>query len=437
MSSIVSEALPASLPKVFAIVDCNNFYASCERLFAPHLIGRPIVVLSNNDGCVIARSNEAKALGVEMGAVYFKIRRFLEQEGIAVFSSNYALYGDLSQRVMDVLSQFAPEMEVYSIDEAFLDLSGFEHMGMASYAQEIRQTVEQWTGIPVSIGIAHTKTLAKIANRVCKKNPAMQGVMDLTNPVELNAVLGAVEVQDVWGVGRRLHKQLNAEGIYTALDLSRVDIHDIKKRYSVVLARTVDELKGNSCLDLETIVPDRQQVLCSRSFGVRVTEAADMRSALGHFASRAAEKLRKQNLLANALNVHISTSPFDGEANYNNSITMKLPFSTDDTRLLSAYAQDLLGQIFKPGLSYQRGGVLLMDLEPYRNAQHELFEDKGKSERSDRLMKALDRVNQKMGRGVLRLGREGGGKEEWRMRQRLKSSSYTTTMQLDELKGVS
>ena len=439
MSSIVSEApaevVPEVSPNVFAIVDCNNFYASCERLFAPHLIGQPIVVLSNNDGCVIARSDEVKALGVEMGVAYFKARRFLEQEGIAVFSSNYALYGDLSQRVMEVLSQFTPTMEIYSIDEAFLDLSGFEHLGMSNYAQQIRQTVEQWTGIPVSIGIAPTKTLAKIANRVCKKDPAMQGVMDLTNPEALESVLSMVVVQDVWGVGRRLSKQLNAEGIYTALDLSRKDTHDIKQRYSVVLARTVDELKGYSCLDLETIVPDRQQVLCSRSFGMRVTQEDDMRHALGHFASRAAEKLRKQNLIANALNIHISTSPFDGEVSYNNSITMKLPFSTDDTRLLSAYAQDLLSQIFKPGLSYQRGGVLLMDLEPYRHAQYELFEDKQRSGRSDSLMKTLDLVNQKMGSGALQLGRGDFDDSDWRMRQRLKSPSYTT--QIKGLKAVS
>ena len=420
--------------KVFAIVDCNNFYASCERLFAPHLIGKPIAVLSNNDGCVIARSNEAKALGVTMGMVYFKARRFLEQQGVTVFSSNYALYGDLSQRVMDVLSQFTPTMEVYSIDEAFLDLSGFEHRGLNDYAQEIRQTVEQWTGIPVSIGIGSTKTLAKVANRACKKNPELNGVMNLSGHPDIDSVLNNVELGDVWGVGRRLNKRLSDEGLSTALDLSQMDTHDIRRRYNVVLARTVDELKGISCLDLETIVPDRQQVLCSRSFGVRVTEEKDMRKALGNFASRAAEKLRKQNLLANALNVHISTSPFDGSVNYHNSVTMKLPFSTDDTQVLSGYAQTLLSEIYREGLSYQRGGVLLMDLEPYRNAQYEIFEDKVRSERSDKLMKTLDVVNQQMGRGTLRLGREGFEKDGWRMRQRLKSPNYTT--QADELMKI-
>ena len=433
MSSTTSKTSAPS--KVFAIVDCNNFYASCERLFAPHLIGKPIAVLSNNDGCVIARSNEAKALGVTMGMVYFKARRFLEQQGVTVFSSNYALYGDLSQRVMDVLSQFTPTMEVYSIDEAFLDLSGFEHRGLSEYAQEIRQTVEQWTGIPVSIGIGSTKTLAKVANRACKKSPELNGVMDLSSHPDIESVLSKVELGDVWGVGRRLNRRLREEGLNTALDLSRMDTHDIRRRYNVVLARTVDELKGISCLDLETIVPDRQQVLCSRSFGVRVTEEKDMRKALGNFASRAAEKLRKQNLLANALNVHISTSPFDGSPNYHNSVTMKLPFSTDDTQVLSGYAQTLLSEIYREGLSYQRGGVLLMDLEPYRNAQYEIFENKIRSERSDKLMKTLDVVNQQMGRGTLRLGREGfGEKDGWRMRQNLKSPSYTT--QADELMKI-
>jgi len=430
----MSFTMSKPIQKVFAIVDCNNFYASCERLFAPHLRKKPIVVLSNNDGCVIARSNEAKALGVKMGAVYFKSRRFLEQEGVAVFSSNYALYGDLSQRVMDVLSQFTPAMEVYSIDEAFLDLSGFEHRGLIAYAKEIKQTVERWTGIPVSIGIGPTKTLAKIANRVCKKSPELQGVMDLTNTAELDAVLGRVEVQDVWGIGRKLHKKLNAEGIYTALALSRMDTNEVKNRYNVVLARTVDELKGKSCLDLETIVPDRQQVLCSRSFGVRVTEENDMRHALGHFVSRAAEKLRKQNLVTNALNVHISTSPHDGGKHYHKSITMKLPFSSDDSCTLSGYAQQLLSQMFKPGLSYQRGGVMLMELEPYRSAQFELFENKVKSKRSDKLMKVLDLVNRNMGHDTLRLGREGF-RGDWRMRQRLKSPNYTT--QIGQLLKVS
>lgn len=418
----------------FAIIDCNNFYASCERLFRPELIGRPVVVLSNNDGCIIARSNEAKALGISMGTAYFKAQRFLKQHDVAVFSSNYALYGDLSHRVMDVLSRFAPRIEVYSIDEAFLDFDGFQHWNLNAYGQEIRQTVEQWTGIPVSVGFGSTKTLAKLANRVSKKRAGLNGVFNLSDAEDLDMVLATVAVADVWGVGQRWAERLKQQGIYTALDLKNCDSGTIKQRFNVVLARTVQELQGMSCIELEETQADRQQVLCSRSFGVRVTEFQDMRAAITHFVSRASEKLRSQKLLANAISVHISTSPFDERREYyNNATTRQLTIASDDTRELTALAQHLLKTIYLPGQSYQRAGVLLIDLVPHRFQQQDLFEKTNQSQHSVALMSTLDMINAKMGNGTLRFAGEGF-EAGWRMKQGLRSPRYTT--QYSELKSV-
>ena len=417
----------------FAIVDCNNFYASCERLFRPELIGKPVVVLSNNDGCIIARSSEAKDLGVGMGAAYFKVKKLLKQHDIAVFSSNYALYGDLSHRVMDVLSRFAPRIEVYSIDEAFLDFEGFEEWDLHRYGHEICSMVQQWTGIPVSIGFGSTKTLAKLANRVSKKQADLNGVFNFASAEDPDAVLKSVAVGDVWGVGRRWADKLQNQGIHTALDLKRCDAGTVKKRFNVVLARTVQELQGHSCIELEEVRADRQQVLCSRSFGVRVTEFKDMSAAITHFVTRASEKLRKQNLLANAISVQVSTSPFDEEREfYNNAASLKLMVASDDTRALTAMAQRLLQSIYLQGHSYQRAGVLLMDLVPQQNLQQDLFAST-QNHRSDALMQTLDSINAKMGNGTLRFAGEGF-EAGWRMRQRLRSPRYTT--QFSELKAV-
>jgi len=409
----------------FAIVDCNNFYASCERLFRPDLRGKPVVVLSNNDGCIIARSNEAKELGLSMGTPYFKAQKFLRQNDVAVFSSNYPLYGDLSQRVMDVLSTFAPRIEVYSIDEAFLDFEGFEEWDLHSYGQKICRTTEQWTGIPVSIGFGPTKTLAKLANRVSKKQAKLKGVFNFRDAIDTDEVLANVAVGDVWGVGRRWSEKLEKQGIYTALDLKRCDAVTIKQRFNVVLARTVQELQGTPCIELEEVQADRQQVLCSRSFGVRVTEYKDMRAALTHFVTRASEKLRKQKLLTNAISVHISTSPHDDRREYyNNAATVKLTVPTDDVRKLISVAQHLLESVYLSGHSYQRAGVLLMNLTKQGNQQEDLFAAI-ETPRSDELMKALDLINAKMGNGKLRFAGEGF-EAGWRMKQRLRSPRYTT-----------
>ena len=431
MPSTISESAPK---KRFAIVDCNNFYASCERMFAPHLIGKPVVVLSNNDGCIIARSNEAKALGIGMGMAYFKSKQLLKKHDVAVFSSNYALYGDLSNRVMTVLATFAPRIEVYSIDEAFLDFDGFDRWDMNTYGREICNTTEQWTGIPVSIGFGSTKTLAKLANRLSKKTPGMNGVFDFSNCDDQEALLSNVAVGDIWGVGRRWADRLQKEGINTALDLQHCDPAMIKKRFNVVLARTVQELNGVSCIELETVRADRQQVLCSRSFGVRVTTAKDMRHAVTHFMTRAAEKLRKQKLLATVLSVHVSTSPFDDKHEYySNSATSRLTLPTDDTRELTNLARRLLRSIYVSGHSYQRAGVMLTELVSHRNQQTDLFQDNKNAERSETLMAVLDSINSQMGNGTLCLAGEGFG-GAWRMKQQLRSPRYTT--RVSELRTV-
>lgn len=426
----------SEMPTRFAIVDCNNFYASCERLFRPELVGKPVVVLSNNDGCIIARSNEAKALGIPMGVAYFKSKPLLKKHDVAVFSSNYALYGDLSQRVMDVLSRFAPRIEVYSIDEAFLDFEGFDEWDLNRYGHEICRTVQQWTGIPVSIGFGPTKTLAKLANRVSKKQADLNGVFNFADAQDQDAVLSQVAVGEVWGVGRRWAQKLEQQGIYTALDLKRCDAGMIRKRFNVVLARTVQELQGVSCIELEEVRADRQQVLCSRSFGVRVTEFQDMRSAITHFMTRAAEKLRAQSLLASAISVHLSTSPFDERCEfYSNAATQRLTTPCDATHELTAVAQELLKRIYVPGHSYQRAGVLLMDLVSPRFAQADLFAETAQAQHSAALMKTLDAINSKMGKGVLRFAGEGvDEKAGWRMKQQLRSPRYTT--QYSELRVV-
>ena len=280
------------MPPLFALADCNNFYASCERVFNPKLAGRPAIVLSNNDGCVVARSNEAKALGIAMGVPAFQIRHLIRKHDVQVFSSNYALYGDLSQRVMETLQQFSPEVEVYSIDEAFLNLSGFTNINLTDYGRRIRATVKQWTGIPVSVGIAETKTLAKIANHVAKRTEGTDGVFDFTAWPDRDSVLARVLVEEVWGIGPNYARLLTQHGITTALGLRDADDHWIQKQMGVVGLRTVHELRGISCLPLEQCPPPKQGITCSRSFGRPVTTLAEMREAVAAYTARAAEKLR-------------------------------------------------------------------------------------------------------------------------------------------------
>lgn len=414
---------------LFAIADCNNFYASCERVFQPHLDGKPVVVLSNNDGCVIARSNEAKALGIKMGAPFFQIEKFAKQEGIAVFSSNFALYGDMSQRVMHSLSRYAPRVEVYSIDECFLDLSGLPQ-DLTLYCLDICKTVKQWTGIPISIGIAPTKTLAKLANRLVKKGYSAHGaVLDWQTLTATDTILASIALEDIWGISRRWSEKLRRLGIHHALALRNAEPKYMRKHSGVVIERIVLELRGISCIPLEEMPSPKKQIMTSRSFGVKLTSLDDLRAALTHFAARSGEKLRHQNLTAQAMTVFIQTSPFDTHhPQYANSATTEFDRPTHDSGQLIAAAHRGLQQIFRTGLSYQRAGILLPDLLPAGVAQTSLFDSVENSGRSEQLMATLDKINRVHGKSTIRYASEIIGKR-WHMRQQFKSPSYTTNWQ--------
>jgi len=415
---------------VFALVDCNNFYASCEKLFDPRLKDRPVVVLSNNDGCVVARSAEAKALGVPMGVPWFKLREDAKRHGIVAFSSNYALYADLSNRVVEVLSKFSPHVEVYSIDESFLELSGFERIEYQVYGAEIRQRVAEWLGLAVCVGIAPTKTLAKLANHAAKKSLAgREGVCDFTamTPEALNQLFERIEVGEVWGVGRKIGAKLQEMGICTVRQLRDADAELIRSRFSVVLERTVRELRGVSCLELEEVVADKQQIMSSRSFGQLVYDLDELEEAVASYVGKAAEKLRCQNSLAGALQVYIRTNVFKPDVpQYQRSLTLPMPEATSDTRVLTAYALRGLRCIYRAGYGYQKAGITLLNIGPAANQQFSLFPSAvGLDARSQTLMNVLDGINAKYGRGTMHLAAEGVGKR-WQMRRGNLSPGYTT-----------
>lgn len=412
---------------VFALVDCNNFYASCEKLFDPKLASKPVVVLSNNDGCVVARSAEVKALGIPMGVPWFKIQKEAKQYGIVAFSSNYALYADMSNRVVEVLGQCTPNLEVYSIDESFLDLSGFNR-DLAEYGQEIRQRIQQWLGLAVCVGIAPTKTLAKLANHCAKKSlTGCRGVCDFTTMTEsqLTQLFAGIDVGEVWSVGRKIEARLADRGITTVLQLREADPDLIRSKFSVVLERTVRELRGVSCLDLVEVAPEKQQIMCSRSFGQYVYDRDQLEEVVASYVARAAEKLRKQASLAGALMVFARTNPFSSkEPPYQRSMTIPLPEATADTRVLVTWALKVLRRIYRPGFAYQKAGVMLSDLRPKTMAQASLFADL-ETERADCLMATLDVINQRWGRGTLRSAAEGT-ETPWQMKRQRLSPSYTT-----------
>lgn len=414
---------------VFALVDANNFYASCEKLFDPTLKDRPVVVLSNNDGCVVARSAEVKALGIPMGAPWFKLKDEARRHGIVAFSSNYALYADISNRVVDILSGFAPNLEVYSIDESFLDLSGFTQ-DLVAYGAQIRQQVADWLGLTVCVGIGETKTLAKLANHCAKKLLAGgQGVCDLTSWREEDRarLFSTIEVGEVWGIGRRISSRLLDMGIQTVEDFRRADPELIRSRFSVVLERTHRELHGVSCLDLEEMSPNKQQIMSSRSFGTLIHDRADLEEAVASYISRAAEKLRAQASLAGAVQVYIRTNIFTPEApQYQRGVTVPLPEPSDDTRTLTCWALSILKQIFRPGFGYHKAGVMLLDLVPRQHQQFSLWSSSCRDQgRSATLMQTMDQINQRYGRGTLALAVEGQQKG-WRMRREKLSPRYTT-----------
>lgn len=411
---------------VFALVDCNNFYASCEKLFRPDLKDTPVVVLSNNDGCVIARSREAKSLGIKMGVPVFQIKAEMQRHGILAFSSNYALYADLSSRVMRTLEEMAPRVEVYSIDEAFLDLTGIESaISLVEFGQQVRERIGHWIGITVCVGIAPTKTLAKLANHAAKKYPATQGVVDLTNPDRQRRLLTLVPVDDVWGVGKRLSKRLNALGITTALDLANASPRAIRDQFSVVLERTVRELNGESCIELEEIPPIKKQIVCSRSFGEKVTHFELLREAVCEYATRATEKLRKEQQQAKVMTVFIRTSPFkDNEPQYSNSASGELLIPSYDTRDFIELASHLLKRIWKDGFRYAKAGVMLSDFYDPGMFQPGLFDEVSTRSNSQQLMSVLDTINQSGAGKVFFAGQ--GTKKDWSMKREHLSPAYTT-----------
>ncbi len=411
---------------LFALVDCNSFYCSCERVFRPSLEGRPVVVLSNNDGCIIALTNEAKALRFVMGDPYHLKRKELEAASVAVYSSNYTLYGDMSRRVMTVLSRFTPELEIYSIDEAFLNLAGFESWGVEDYARLIRKTVKQETGIPVSVGIGETKTLAKIANRIAKKNPQAGGVCDLSGTPNIDPILAGIETGDIWGVGRQWSAWLEGQGIKTALDLKRADAKQVRAKMTVVGERIVRELNGISCLPLDLLPAPQKGITVSRSFGQLLGDKEPIRQALLRYVGRAAEKLRRGNLMAERLTVFARTDRFNpARPCYSRMLSTTLPFPTDYTPDLIKPAMRLLDAIYKPGLTFQKCGVMLTALCPVERTRRDLFEVRD-PERQARLMQALDRLNETYGSRTIHFGDLGGERAKAAMRSGFKSGNYTT-----------
>lgn len=412
------------VPPVFALIDCNSFYASCEKVFNPKLEGKPVVVLSNNDGCVIARSAEAKQLGIKMGEPAFKMKEILEKNQVQVFSSNFALYGDLSQRVMNTLSQFSPDMEIYSIDEAFLELSHICGINYKEYGHKIKNTVMQWTGIPVSIGIANTKTLAKIANHIAKKSDKSLGVLDLTNPDYIDKALHISPVQEVWGVGSQFSKMLLAQGIKTALDLKNADDNWVLKKMHIVGMRTVEELRGISCLPLEMVAPDKKGILTSRSFGNPMTEFSDIEEAVSTFVVRCAEKLRKQKSCATVITVFVMTNRFANDAKYVNSQTLQLPAASNNNSELIEYAIRGLKLIFRKGYKYKKAGVFVSELVPESQVQIGLWDEKNRSKQQE-IMKAMDKITSTYGKDIVKYAVQGT-KRRWKLRQEKLSPAYTT-----------
>ena len=409
----------------YLMVDCNNFYASCERVFDPSLEGRPVVVLSNNDGCVIARSNEAKALGIAMGEPAYKREDFFAGNGVRVLSSNYALYGDMSARVMRTLGLFSAEAEVYSIDECFLRLKGLDSRSLVDTAREIRATVKKWTGIPVGVGIARTKTLAKVANRLAKKG---DGVRLLEDEDDIDRVLQGTEPGDVWGIGRRSARFLAACGVRTALDLRRRPDDWVRRNLTVTGLRTVLELRQIPCIALEDAPPPARSLVCSRSFGTRVESLTSLEEAVSAYVQRAAEKLRRKGLVAGAVQVFLETNRFQPGPQYSASRGRALPAPTADTLVLHGPALQILREIHKPGYRYQKAGVILLDLAPAGQRQLSFLEPSGEDKaRRDALMRVMDRVNTMHGRGALTLAASGLGKKEWHMRQERRSPRYTTS----------
>ena len=407
-----------------ALVDCNNFYVSCERVFRPDLKNVPVVVLSNNDGCAVSRSNEAKELGIRMGQPWFQCKELAEEHGILALSSNYALYADMSNRVMSILASYAPRQEVYSIDESFLDLTGVPKLRELSY--EMRERVLRWTDIPVCVGIGPTKTLAKLANHVAKKHPRSKGVFNYNDlsDAQQTKLLSQITVDEVWGVGRKITKRLALYGIQTVQELRVAHTPTLRSEFGVVMEKTQRELQGISCIDLEEHIPDKQQIISSRSFGNPIKELAVVQDALSVFVANATAKLRAQSGQAAMVQVFLQTNRFKpDEPQYNPSMAVPLPQPTNDSLVINRWVHHVAGLLWRDGYDYKKAGIMLSDISPVSMVQGDLLEPAVTSD--TRLMKAIDGLNSRFGRGTIKVS-TGGIRGEWGMRQERKSPNYTT-----------
>ena len=423
---------------LFALVDVNNFYVSCERVFQPKLEQVPMVVLSNNDGCAVARSAEVKALGVKMGTPWFQIQDLAKEHGITAYSSNYTLYGDMSNRVVQVLRGFTPNLEIYSIDESFLQIDTVlkQYRDTLELGQNIKQAVKETTGLPVCVGIGTSKTLAKFANHLAKKHPQFSGVCDVNamNKQELYQWMSETEVDEVWGIGRRIAKKLKAQNIQSVFDLLQTSPQAMRQQFGVVMERLCYELRGVSCLKLEEVAPAKQQIIASRSFGKLVTSQTELAQSVATHAARAAEKLRSQDSVTGALTVFIQTNPFkQNEPQHHQSITIPLADATDNTLTLTNAALAGLRQIYQPHFRYKKAGVILNLISDKPTIQQSLFEDVQSKGKSASLMKAVDAINTRFGNAVIRSAAAGTNntKQAWQMRSNNRSPNYTTSW--DEL----
>ena len=413
------------MPKVFALVDCNSFFVSCERVFNPAIKNKPVIVLSNNDGCAISRSKEAKDIGIAMGAPAFKCEELIKRHEVKVFSANFVLYGDMSNRVMSTLSTFTPELEIYSIDEAFLSLEGFENYGYLAYGKEIRSTVKRNTGIPVSVGIAPSKTLAKVANHLAKDDPKMSGVCSLMDEKEIDRCLEKTSVEEIWGIGREKALFLDRHGIINALQLKQAPDEWIKKHLSVVTLRTVKELRGIPSISFDEVQPDKKAIITSRTFGYEVTDLEQVEEAISAYVGHAAEKMRHQDSVAGYIQIYIETSPFKNTSFYRNSASIDITPPTAYTPHLVKIAKKLLSKIYKDGYRYKKCGVMLSNLSSEDRPQGDLFKPVYAESSNQRLMKVLDKYNSSANSGQVFFASEGLGKP-WYMKQSRRSRRFTT-----------
>ena len=424
--------------QLFALVDVNNFYVSCERVFAPKLEDIPMVVLSNNDGCAVARSAEVKALGVKMGTPWFQMKDLAQQHGIQAYSSNYTLYGDMSGRVVEVLRKFTPNLEVYSIDESFLQIETVlkQYADPTSLGQIIKQDVKDTTGLPVCVGIGASKTLAKLANHLAKKNPQFTGVCDISSMPKamLYQWMAETAVGEVWGIGGKTAKKLKELKINSIFDLVQISPQAMRQQFGVVIERICYELRGVSCLQLEEVAPAKQQIISSRSFGKPVTSMEGLSESVATHAARGAEKLRSQKSVTGALTIFVQTNPHKPfEPQHHQSITVVLSDPSDNTLTLTSAALKGLKQIYKAGFKYKKAGVILNLLADKPTMQQSLFDDMEVKGKSAGLMKAMDSINSRFGNAAIKTA-VSGTKQDWKMRSGNKSPNYTT--QWDELPVV-